>query len=139
VADEQTSRIQRWLEQHDAAAHALGIRIEETGKGRAVCTLTLEPRHANPFGMAHGGVIFTLADTAFGYASNAAGTRTVAAGADIDYLRPGRIGDTLTAVAEHRASAGRTGLYELTIAGADGETVARMTGRARQIGGSIGE
>lgn len=110
----------------------------EARGGYARAELRLEPRHGNPHGMCHGGVIFTLADSTFGHACNGHDRKTVASGADIDFLRPGLIGTTLTAEAIESAASGRTGIYDITVRDtASGDVVAVMRGRSRVIGGSF--
>jgi len=127
----------RALAAADTAALALGVVVLEARPGYARCALTLEPRHANPHGICHGGVLFTFADSTFGYACNAQGRPALAQGADIDFVRPGRIGDTLIAEAEERARAGRSGIYDVTVATEAGEIVALLRGRSREVGGTV--
>jgi acyl-CoA thioesterase len=85
----------------------------------------------------HGGYVFLLADTAFAFACNSYGERTVAAGGDIVFLDPARAGDVLTAEAVERARVGRSGVYDVTVRRADGSVVAEMRGRSRTVGGSL--
>lgn len=127
----------RFVAARDAAAIELGVEVLEAQPGYARCALTITARHANPHGVCHGGVLFTLADSAFGYACNAHGQVTLAQGADIDFVRPGRLGERLVAVAEERARAGRSGVYDVVVATEAGEIVALLRGRARVVGGEI--
>lgn len=78
----------------------LGIQVEDIGPGTARVTLPLEPRHLNPVGVPHGGVYFSMADTACGSAIASHGYYAVTVNASYEFLRSGRPGDTLTAVAE---------------------------------------
>ena len=80
-------------------AALLGIRVEEIGSGTARAVMTLEPRHLNPVGVPHGGVYFSLADTACGSAMASHGYYAVTISTSYEFLRSGRPGDTLTAVA----------------------------------------
>ncbi len=118
---------------HDAATRGAGIRVVDVGPGRARTALTIEDRHVNGHGIAHGGYLFFLADAAFGYACNSRGVSTVAAGGDITFLRAARLGDELEAEAVERAIVGRSGLYDVTIRSATGETVAEFRGRSRAV------
>lgn len=127
----------RHLAEHDTAARELGIEVLEARPGFARCALTVAPRHTNPHGMCHGGVLFTFADSTFGYACNAYNQITVAQGADIDFIRPGRLGDRLIAVAEERSRAGRSGIYDVTVATEAGDVIALLRGRSRVIGGAV--
>ena len=88
--------------------------------------MTLRQEMLNGFGMAHGGMIFAFGDTAFALACNPAtrvrpkSTITVASGVDINFLKPAFRGQVLlTAVANRRASTGRSGLYDIQIYAAD--------------------
>jgi acyl-CoA thioesterase len=86
----------------------------------------------NGHGTAHGGYVFLLADTAFACACNSHGPVTVAAGADISFVRPARSGDLLVAYAQERVTSGRSGIYDVTVT-SDGEVVAEFRGRSRVI------
>ena len=129
----------------DAASEWLGIKVLEVGDGRAGICMRLRPEMLNGFGMAHGGMVFAFADTAFALACNpeAGGparereTITVAAGADVTFLSPVLAGDMLTATAEHRAGSGRSGVYDIEVRADrhDGTSavVALFRGRSRTI------
>jgi acyl-CoA thioesterase len=121
----------------DVASSSAGVALVDVGPGRAVMTMTLTPAMLNGHGIAHGGYVFLLADSAFAVACNSHGVRTVAAGCDISYLGPVEAGDVLTAVAEERVPAGRNGICDVTVRRADGMVVAEMRGRSRTIGGSL--
>ncbi|WP_200792250.1 hydroxyphenylacetyl-CoA thioesterase PaaI [Agrococcus sp. Marseille-P2731] len=114
----------------DRAKEAFGIEIAELERGRAVLTMTVTDAMVNGFGITHGGLVFTLADTAFAYACNEDANATVASGADITFAKPTRAGQTLTATAERRWKRGRNGIYDVTIVDETGETVAEFRGRS---------
>ena len=118
----------------DDAARGLGMRIEAVGPGTATMSMTVTQAMANGHGMCHGGFIFTLADTAFAYACNSHGERTVAQHAAITFLRPARVGERLVATATDRAQAGRTGLTDIEVRGSDGGLVAVFHGQSRRLG-----
>jgi acyl-CoA thioesterase len=88
-------------------------------------------RMVNGHGICHGGYIFALADTAFAYACNTYGERVVASHCSIAFLRPGQLGERLTAVAEERARAGRSGIYDVRITRPDG--TAEFRGHSRVV------
>ena len=121
----------------DDCARGLGIVVVEVAPGRAVVEMTLEPAMLNGHGIAHGGMIFTLADTAFAFAANSRDERAVAQHAAIAFLRPARLGDRLRAVATEREHAGRTGVFDVTVTGAEGLVVAEVRGIARATGGTV--
>src|SRR4051794_28244764 len=117
----------------DRASAALGIEVTESGPGWARARMTVRPDMVNGHDLAHGGLIFMVADTAFACACNSWGPVTVAAGADITFLRPVRAGDVLTAAAYERSKHGRTGLYDVTVE-AKGVVIAEFRGRSRTVG-----
>lgn len=119
----------------DKATHGLGIALDEVGPGTARMSMTVRPDMVNGHGICHGGFIFTLADSTFAFACNAYGDRAVAHHNEITFVRPGRLGETLTATAEERVRAGRSGIYDVRVTGADGSVVAEMRGHSRLAGG----
>ncbi|HEX6957487.1 MAG TPA: hydroxyphenylacetyl-CoA thioesterase PaaI [Ferrovibrio sp.] len=127
--------IGRTAAQRDLAARRLGIELVEMGPGRAVLRMTVQPDMVNSHGTCHGGIIFTLADSAFGYACNSFNRNSVAQHASIEFLRPVMPGTELTAVAELRSTTGRSSIYDMTVSDADGNAVALFRGLARTISG----
>lgn len=120
----------------DHVAQHLGMALARIAPGEASLTMTVVKTMLNGHDICHGGYIFTLADTAFAYACNSAGETTVAMQAEVHFLKPGRIGDILTATAKHRAGEGRSGVYDVEVA-RDGEVLAVFRGLSRRIGGSF--
>lgn len=123
---------------NDRASNAAGISLVEVRPGAATVELTVTKDHVNGFDICHGGVVFTLADTAFALACNTHGPMTVAAGADITFCTTAGPGDVLTARAVERTRFGRSGVYDVTVTrgASDGgaEIVAEFRGRSRTIG-----
>lgn len=117
----------------DTASAALGIELTELGAGRAVCRMEVTERMINGHALCHGGYVFLLADTAFACACNSHGPVTVAAGAEITFVAPARMGDVLTAEAAERTRYGRSGIYDITVKKADGEVVAEFRGRSKEM------
>jgi acyl-CoA thioesterase len=117
----------------DAATEGAGVEIVSVGPGHAVARMTVDGRHLNGYDMCHGGYLFLLADTALAYASNSSGQPAVAAGAEISFLRPAVRGDVVTAVAEQRAAAGRSGIYDVTVRRADDVVLAEFRGRTMRL------
>ncbi|GEK79979.1 hydroxyphenylacetyl-CoA thioesterase PaaI [Agrococcus baldri] len=130
----ETRRDTTWLAtimaDTDRAKEAFGIEIAELERGRAVLTMAIADSMVNGFGMTHGGLVFTLADTAFAYACNEDEHVTVASGADITFAKATHAGQTLTATAERRWKSGRNGIYDVSIVDETGETVAEFRGRS---------
>jgi len=120
----------------DRTAQSLGIAVDEVGPGRATVRMTLREDMVNGHDIGHGGLTFTVADSAFSFACNSYNRRTVAAGAEIRFLAPTRRGDVLVATATERERAGRDGVYDVTVT--VGETVvATFVGRSKEIGGTL--
>ncbi|MFI7224551.1 hydroxyphenylacetyl-CoA thioesterase PaaI [Nonomuraea angiospora] len=117
----------------DTASAALGIELTELGEGRAVCRMTVTDHMINGHDLCHGGYVFLLADTAFACACNSHGPVTVAAGAEITFVSPAHPGDVLVAEAAERTRYGRSGIYDITVRGADGRVVAEFRGRSREL------
>jgi acyl-CoA thioesterase len=116
----------------DTASRALGIELLSAGGGAAVARMRVTPAMVNGHAIAHGGYVFLLADTAFACACNSHGPATVAAGAEITFVRPAREGDLLVAHAQERTRYGRSGIYDVTVT-CGGEVVAEFRGRSRAI------
>jgi acyl-CoA thioesterase len=116
----------------DAASRGLGIELVVHGEGRAVTRMTVRADMVNGHAIAHGGLIFTLADTAFACACNSYGPVTVAAAADIVFVAPAREGDVLLAEAVVRTRFGRSGVYDVTVR-RGAEVIAEFRGRSHQL------
>ena len=116
----------------DAASRALGITLIDYGDVWARASLTVTGDMVNGHGICHGGIIFSLADTTFACACNSWGPVTVAAGADIVFVAPARLGDVLAAECRVRARYGRSGLYDAAVT-RDGELIAEFRGRSHQL------
>ena len=121
----------------DSAARALGMERVEVTPGRATLRMRVRPDMANGHHICHGGMIFTLADTAFAYACNSYNLNTVASACHIDFLAPGRAGDLLEAQAVERSAAGRTGVYDVAISVVGGKTIALFRGKSARIKGEV--
>ena len=122
----------------DAASRALGMELVEVGPGRARVSMVVRPDMVNGHDLCHGGLIASLADSAFALACNSHGPVTVAAGFSIDFLQPGRLGQTLYADAREVSRRGRSGIYDVTVRSddaEDGEVIAEFRGRSRTIAG----
>lgn len=123
----------------DRASIGLGMTIARVGPGEAVLTMPVRPDMVNGHGICHGGFIFTLADSAFAFACNSFNRRAVAQTNSITYLRPGRTGDLLTATAKVTATAGRSGITDVTVTDQEGRQIAVFRGQHRVIEGHLVE
>jgi len=123
--------VQRMLDD-DLASRSLGMRLVDAGPGHATVRMTVTDTMVNGHALAHGGYVFLLADTAFACACNSHGPVTVAAGADITFVAPAKLGDTLEAVATERVTYGRSGIYDVTVTRGE-EVIAEFRGRSRAV------
>ena len=136
-ADAIAEACARKMLEDDPVSSGLGIQFVTASAGRAVLAMTIRDDMINRFGTCHGGIIFTLADTALSCVCNSHNERSVAHHCSVIYLRPGQAGAALTATATERSLAGRVGIYDVTVSDADGAVVAEFFGQARFIGGSV--
>jgi len=116
---------------------AWGIQIEEARQDYARLSMAVRPDMLNSHGIAHGGMIFALADTAFAYVCNGANHATVAAQASIVFLDKVREGETLVAEADEVVREGRAGVTRVSVRTADGRAIAEFTGYSRTLGGAV--
>lgn len=133
-AVEQARRHAEALYAADASSRHLGIEVDDVAPGRATARMTLTDTMVNGHGIAHGGYVFLLADTAFAFACNTYGETTVARGCDIVFVRPASVGDRLVATAVERLRGPRNGIYDVTVRGVDGEVVAELRGHSATLG-----
>ena len=120
----------------DRASRALGMTLDAVGPGSATLSMTLRDDMVNGHAIGHGGLTFTLADSAFAFACNSYNRVTVAAGAEIRFRRPTRLGDVLVATATERERLGRDGVYDVLVTVGD-EAVAVFVGRSQEIAGTL--
>jgi acyl-CoA thioesterase len=121
----------------DRASGWLGMELIDVDEARAELVLTVRPEHVNGHGICHGGVIFSLADSAFAFACNSRNQSTVAHQNSITYLAPGRLGDSLTAHAREISLTGRTGVTDVTVTNQDNIVIAEFRGISRAIKGQL--
>lgn len=122
----------------DRASAGLGIELVQLehsgGLGHATARMTVTDTMVNGHDICHGGLIFTLADSAFALACNAGGRPTVAATCDITFVTTARLGDVLVATAVERVAYGRNGITDVTVTRErDGAVVAEFRGRSRSL------
>jgi acyl-CoA thioesterase len=131
VAEDQTDPVTAMMAA-DRASAGLGIEVVEHGPGWARARMTVRADMVNGHDLAHGGLVFALADTAFACACNSWGPTTVAAAAEIAFLAPARAGDVLDADAQVRTQRGRTGIYDVTVR-RGAEVIAEFRGRSTEL------
>ena len=125
------------LFESDKASRALGIEVKVREAGAAIAAMIVREDMVNGFGVCHGGLIFTLADTAFAFACNGYNEQTVAASGHIEFVRPGLLGDELTANATEDYRGRKNGHYTIKVENQDQELVALFRGRSSSVGKTI--
>ena len=128
-------QVSRAMAREDRATKWLGMRLEEVRPGYARLSMKVTRDMANGQSLCHGGLIFALADSSFGYACNSHNQRALAASCSIEFLSPAAIQDVLTAEASETAKAGRTGVYDVRVTNQRGELVALFRGKSASIKG----
>jgi acyl-CoA thioesterase len=136
-SDEWTARIVAAMRARDRAATWLGIDVLDVRAGYAQCAMSVTESMLNGHDVAHGGLIFTLADTAFAYACNARNDVNLALDCSISFATPARLGERLLAICQERTRGKRTGIYDVTVTGTDGRTIAVFRGTSYQINATI--
>jgi acyl-CoA thioesterase len=122
--------------QEDDASRGLGMELVEVTSGHATLAMTIKPHMVNGQRIAHGGFIFTLADSAFAFACNSHNERVVAAQGNITFIKPGKLGDRLIATAREVSRSGRSGIYDVRVTAGDGTVIAEFRGHSRVIAGT---
>lgn len=121
----------------DRASQLLGIEVLEIGPGTAQLRMTVRPDMLNSHAICHGGLITTLADSAFAFACNAYNDFTVASGFDVNLVASARLGDVLTATAAEVGKTRRTGLYDIYVRDQHGRRIAAFRGRSMTLTGKL--
>ena len=121
----------------DRASQALGMRVLEARAGFARLAMRVREDMVNGHDICHGGLIFTLADSAFAFACNAGNVVTVALGGAITFLAPARRGDELIAEAVEIHRGRTTGVTDVTVTTAEGRAIATFRGNSFERGGEV--
>ncbi|KIL98346.1 Phenylacetic acid degradation protein paaI [Paramagnetospirillum magnetotacticum MS-1] len=132
-------RVGAFITERDTAARSLGIALDEIRPGYARMSMTVTADMLNGAGIGHGGVTYTLADTAFACACNAYNRVAVALSCSITYPAAARLGDRLTAQCHEVHRKGRNGTYDCTVTNQSGELIALFRGQCRVLEGHLVE
>ena len=135
AAQQTADRVREGMFRNDRASKLLGMQIVDVSPGSATLSMTIRDDMLNGHDICHGGLITTLADSAFAFACNSYNELTVASGFSIDLLAPGRLNDVLTARCTEVSKAGRTGVYDAEITNQRGERIAMFRGRSYTMKG----
>lgn len=124
------------IDKEDRASHWLGMKRLEVRAGYARMSMRVKEHMVNGQQVCHGGLIFSLADSSFGYACNSHGQHALAASCSIDFLAPAQLGDELTAEAQETAHLGRTRIYDVRVTNQEGKLIALFRGKSATVKGA---
>ncbi len=126
--DKLASDVVSHMMKHDLFSQWLGIEVLEIKEGYSKIKMTVRPEMINGFGIVHGGIAFSLADSAFAFACNNRNNLSVALDTSINFTKPVHVGDTLTAETRELHNGRSTGLYHITVFNHTGHEVALFKG-----------
>ncbi|MCV6584274.1 MAG: hydroxyphenylacetyl-CoA thioesterase PaaI [Marinibacterium sp.] len=135
--DARAARAAAAMWANDRASPWMGMELIAVGEGRAELALNVAAHHCNGLDICHGGVTFSLADSAFAFACNSRNQATVAQHNMISFVAPARLGDRLTATAHEVSLTGRSGIYDVRVRNQDGTLIAEMRGMSRAVPGQL--
>ena len=138
-ANQLADRVAHEMLAAEGTGPAWGIVIEEAREGYARLRMAIRDDMLNGHRIVHGGMVFSLADTAFAYICNGKNERTVAAQASIIFLDAAKEGETLIAEGEQMNRVGRSGVTRVSVRAGDGRPIAEFTGYSRTLGGPVFE
>lgn len=125
------------MDAEDRVARVMGMTIDAVDDGSAEVSMTVTDDMANGLGVCHGGIVFTLADTAMAHASNSADERAFSTTAEIDWIDAARVGDRLTATSTRVSQRGRNSIHDIVVRNDSGVIVAILRGRTLTVGGRV--
>ncbi len=128
AADERARQVVKHMMQNDQFSNWLGIEVLDIKEGWSRIKMTVREEMINGFGIVHGGIAFSLADSAFAFACNNRNVLSVALDTSINFLKPVHVGDVLTAEAKELHNGRSTGLYHITISNQHAHEVAIFKG-----------
>ncbi len=137
--DERARKSAAAMWEDDHASNWFGMELLEISEARAVMRLTVQQHQVNGHNICHGGVTYSLADSAFAFACNSRNQSTVAQFNSIAYIAPAAMGDQLTATAKEVSLTGRNGVYDVKVTNQNNETIAEFRGHSRAIKGQLFE
>jgi acyl-CoA thioesterase len=132
--DQLAAAVVNHMMEHDRFSQWLGIQVLEIREGFSKISMVIRPEMVNGFGIIHGGVTFSLADSAFAFACNNRNILSVALDTSINFIKPVQVGDELTASAKEIHNGQSTGLYHITIMNQHQHVVAEFKGLCYRTG-----
>lgn len=137
MTDRSPSDVSAAMHADDRVAHGLDISVDAVDDGSATVSMTVTAEMCNGLGVCHGGLVFTLADTAMAHASNAANQRSVSTTAQIDWINGALVGQRLSAASSRIHQRGKLSIHDIAVTNDLGETVAFVRGQTLTVGGSV--
>jgi acyl-CoA thioesterase len=134
--EDRATKSAEMLMRNDAATAGIGASLDAVGPGWARMSMQVRADMLNGHGICHGGYIFMLADSAFAFACNSFNEVAVAQSNQITYLAPGKPDEVLVAEARASGQAGRSAVYDVTVTGEGGRTIALFRGLSRTLQGT---
>ncbi len=122
------SEIVALMMENDAFSKWMGVEVLEVKEGTCTLQLQVGPEMLNGFFITHGGISYSLSDSALAFASNSRGNKCVSIETSISHIRPTKTGDVLTAAAVEKHRGKTIGIYEVTVTNQENKTVALFKG-----------
>ena len=121
----------------DETCRSMGVCLEHVNEGTATLSLKIKQQHINGHGICHGGIIFTLSDSAFAFACNSRNVASVAQHASVTFIIPAKLGDRLFATAKEISLVKRNGIYDVTVTNQNANVIEEFRGYSRTIKGPV--
>ena len=125
---DKAAYIVRHMMENDAFSQWLGIEVVANSAGSAVLKMTVREEMTNGFGIAHGGITYSLADSSLAFASNGGGRQSLYIETSIHHIAKVETGETITAKASLISETNKTGIYQIDITNSSGQRVAWFKG-----------
>ena len=132
--EELATRVVDEMFNNDPFSQWLGIERLEDGVGTSLLRMTVTHEMLNGFSIAHGGITYSLADSALAFASNSHGEQCVSIETSISHTKAVKVGDVLTAMAKEANRTNKISIYEVTVVNQENETVAIFKGNVYNTG-----
>ena len=134
---ETAEKVAETILELDQTCRSVGISLENINEGTAKLSLKIKEQHINGHGICHGGIIFTLSDSAFAFACNSRNAASVAQHASVTFIKPAELGDKLFATAKEISLVKRNGIYDVTVTNQNANVIAEFRGYSRTIKGPV--
>ena len=137
MSNASAQTVVEYMMKHDAFSQWLGIEVLQIKEGYSQIRMTLRDEMLNGFGVVHGGIAFSFADSAFAFACNNRNNLSMALDTNITFTRATKPGDVLTAEAKELHNGRSTGLYLVTVTNQQNEQGALFKGTCFRTGKTL--